>query len=506
MFGIFKSASPCLCPYKTMEKLRERPSVKLPDGVDIPPVKMDKLDPVVATAPEQPDFAFLNEQGEVLGKIEAGAKQANLALDKTSGAGGADIDAPMVNISGQPGVGVATSAQDAVNAAAGAANANTALEAAGISPSEISALRVPDAVKNMPVSDMQMGKMSSLPVAVSQVKSATGVNLAAPELDAKARASLESLADGSASLPDLPPPAVDPKLQEFYASVSRLQTCQANTGVNLAYDANAAVKMQKTVDFVVSTMSKLPPFPAVQLAELAKLTQLIQVCEAFNIKITDPKAFVKLKTAIENTSKNIPPARPSRPLPDLPQLPGAPKGEFFAGAQGNLGAPNLGNLQGGGVDLGDKLAAKIPGAGDVNAAANMNLPPNWAGISQNIAVQREALNANAYFKADLSSLNADQFNEKVCLPMQRANAAINNVNVNLTPEQIATCQSYAQARQLAPALKLMRHYDISKLDMAPLADLPEIPDVAPLTLSASLGETTGGINKSSARCAVCKLR
>ena len=56
-------------------------------------------------------------------------------------------------------------------------------------------------------------------------------------------------------------PEISDETREFYATIGQLQMCESNTGVDLAFDARAAAKMQETVKSVSAVFSGMPPFP-----------------------------------------------------------------------------------------------------------------------------------------------------------------------------------------------------------------------------------------------------
>jgi hypothetical protein len=493
----FKKPFPCLCPYKTMGKLGERPAFNLPEGMEVPAVDMGKIEPVVLAAPASPDFKFVQEQSLLLEKVGGGLP---CTAGGASGAGGAG------GFSGGLSGGLKAAGGVGGKFSGGLGGAEETLALAGGAGG--GKLQIPASIQNMPVDQMQLGKIASLPVVNAQVKAATGIRLDAANLTAKEQASLDSLLNGSASLPNLQTPQLSAETQQFYASINQLQTCKTNTGVDFAYDAKAIARMEKTAQSLSASFAKFPAFPAADLAGLAQLSQLVQICGSFGIDITDPEAFVKLREAIINTTQNMPAERAAKPLPEFSRMAGAQRAEF-SGAAANLhgqagtlaaDAPSLAAQKAAGSGAGFLPENPLGGAGAGGAGA----PPDWNGISANLAAKRAEMNASQFFKADLGGLDPQAFSEKVCVPMQRAADATANAQINLTPEQIAICGSYAQARQVTPALKLMQNFDVSKLDMAPLADLPEIPNAAPLSLSASLGETTGSINKWE-KCPQCTL-
>jgi hypothetical protein len=472
--------------------------------MEIPAVDMGKIEPIVLAAPAAPDFKFIQEQSLLLEKIGGSLPDAAGAAGGLSGGLGGGLSG---GLKAAGGIGASF--------AGGFGGAEETLALAGGAGS--GKLQIPASLQNMPLDQMQLGKIASLPAVNAQVQAATGIRLDAANLTAKEQASLDSLLGGSASLPNLQAPQLSAETQQFYASINQLQMCEANTGVDFAYDAKAIARMEKTAQSLSASFSKFPAFPAADLAGLAQLSQLVQICGSFGIDITDPDAFVKLREAIINTTQNMPAERASKPLPELSRLMEAQQAEFSGAAanlQGQAGAwaadaPSLAAQKAAGAGAGflPENALGGAGAGGIGldaAGMGAGAPPDWNGISATLAAKRAEINASQFFKADLGGLDPEAFSQKVCVPMQRAADAAANAQINLTPEQIAICGSYAQARQLTPALKLMQNFDVSKLDMAPLADLPEIPDVAPLSLSASLGETTGGINKWE-KCPQCTL-
>jgi len=171
----------------------------------------------------------------------------------------------------------------------------------------------------------------------------------------------------------------------------------------------------------------MPPLPVEKLAALAPIATLVRLSFAMKIDITKPDAIRKMAEKLKQVSK-------------LPS--------------------------------------------QTSEAATASIP----GMMSNLSAVQTHHNIATFYKIDTASLTPDEFISKVGVPLQPAVEFSKKAIPPLSPEQAANAQSWASSSQYLPALKLMQNFDVSKLDLAPLSDIPPIPDFGVLASVLALND------------------
>ena len=292
---------------------------------------------------------------------------------------------------------------------------------------------------------------------------------------------------------------LDPvKLGQLESAAPLLRTLQRATGMKID-DPKLSTTIQGSllalakIPLAMPTALPPPPPPLMQKLSTA-VTQMRMAQTNLPLKLVplDPKTLAKIQTAARAVAALPPyPADKLAPLAPLATL------ARVASAMGvNLTKPGAMTL------FSEKLAtiAKLPPPPPVAALpAVMNLL-SAAQVYQNTAL---------FFKLDLAKLTPQMLIAKVGVPLQPLVTLAEQLNSAppLTPAQAANANTWVAAANIFPALQLMQTFDLARLDLAPLENLPDLSNAAAINNAMTLGEAAqSAAGKSAApRCPQCPL-
>ncbi|MDR0353894.1 MAG: hypothetical protein LBI02_11320 [Opitutaceae bacterium] len=302
-------------------------------------------------------------------------------------------------------------------------------------------MRIPEPVMRLPLDHVKIGQMESLPPFVRVMEGMMKMKIDDPKLAAKINGSLAGLV--KIPLPSLSaaPPPPPPKPIQRMSAIVT-QMRMMKAALDIKL-LPVDPKALVKIQMAVKTVAAIPPFPAGQMAPLAPLATLVRLTETLGIDIREPKALGHLANKLNAIVKLPPP--PPIPPPVLPAV------------------------------------------------------LNILGIAQTYD------NVARFFKIDLARLNPGDFVAKIHTPLQRVAEITESLTETLTPRQAANAQSWTQASQFFPALRLMKNFDIGRIDFAPLQDLPPLPNVGPMTSLMTVGEAVGAAKKGAKKCPSCPL-
>ena len=228
-------------------------------------------------------------------------------------------------------------------------------------------------------------------------------------------------------------PPPQPVMQKLSDAVTQMRTAQSNLSTRLTPLASSA---PAKIQAATAAAADTPPFPAEKLAPLASLATLTRLATAMKLDITQPDAIRKMADNLRQLS----------------QLPS---------------------------DTPPNATAAIP------------------AMMRSMSTVQTHQNVATFFNVDTAGLTSSEFISKVGVPMQPLADYTKQNPPKLTPAQTANAQSWAASAHYMPALKLMQKFDVSKLDLAPLSDVPPIPNFGHLAAILAMGETAQAAAKKN---------
>lgn len=309
----------------------------------------------------------------------------------------------------------------------------------------INNMRIPPALASLPMDHMKVGSLNSVPPFLRTAQKITGVKINDPKFEPAMRGSLLGLAKIPLPVPPpaAMPPAPPPIMQQLSATVTTMRMATAVLSLKLMPLDPSALAK---IQVATKAAAVLPPFPAQQLAPLAPLASIARLAASMGIDLAQPGAVLKMANTLKVIAA-LPPAPPPAAMPALPAM------------------------------------------------------------LHVLSITQTLQNVATFFKLDLAQLSGPVFIAKVGVPLQPLVKVSESLSAIVSPAQAAPMQSWAAAAQFFPALQLMQKMDIGRLDLAPLADLPPIPNFGPVTAALALGETASTAAKKSggAKCPQCPL-